>query len=597
MTRLYINGEEVSLMQDFECDFYTRNPFFTKDGDFTYDIDVDLRDARSRHIYSYINRSDVTHRPEGRKAVLISDANVIVSGKEIVLSVDSDIAKIQIVSDNSELNYLYTGKQTLRQLNIGSMVRQTYEENNLDYYYPRVDHVCCTVCANIGTGDRNPWLDQKTAVLYNDHENDTSNGVKFKRDSDIVLQPFLLTCIEKVINALGYQMGENVLAHDEFACRLIVVNGLHTEDLSKILPNWEVSEFITEVEKFFNVIFLLNSKLNTVSIVSLRDFYKTNDVTEIPSDDVLDDNEVVFDQSESLYISYNNVSYKLGSSTWYKYQSLEDELKAKCNRKVLPFADIVKTVLRDYPWTIFEESSKHCDIVKTMFHNDEFNSYEIVDELRPLVDEKSENNCELKIIPAETIGRLGNIKKLVAGGNRAYEGWLTSIIPVVANVKRNEEQQFAYKAIENGVTMVEDTVDSNIYVSLYLGLVPYMYAPDRDSRDNDIQPGITKYRAPMAIAQPYHVCWSFIGRNATLYQLSKSDMTLSIVHGMSDRYYKGNIQVDTKTERVFRFKSNKILDPKNIFLIRNKRYYCKELHYLVRADGLDPIVEGTFYLL
>lgn len=41
--------------------------------------------------------------------------------------------------------------------------------------------------------------------------------------------------------------------------------------------------------------------------------------------------------------------------------------------------------------------------------------------------------------------------------------------------------------------------------------------------------------------------------------------------------------------------SNKLFDAKDIFIIDNKQFYCKQLHYKVRLEGISKEVEGTFY--
>ncbi|WP_072532267.1 hypothetical protein [Bacteroides ilei] len=74
MTRLFIDGQEVVLSDNFELELITENPYFTRNGEYTYDIDIDLRDPGNRRIYQNINRSDVTKGVENRKATLIDDS-------------------------------------------------------------------------------------------------------------------------------------------------------------------------------------------------------------------------------------------------------------------------------------------------------------------------------------------------------------------------------------------------------------------------------------------------------------------------------------------------------------------------------------------
>lgn len=236
MTRLFIDKQEVALTSDFQLDFYSQNPFFTKNGDYTYDLDIDLNHPGNRKIYQSINRFDVTEHPTNRSALLLSGPNVIVDGTEVILSIEDNIAKIQLVSGNSELNYLYAGETTIRQLNLGSL-NLNAEYNNLTKLYPDVTHVCCPVISQKG----NYKIDdssQKTDKIFNELEWDTRNGFIYKTDTTMVPQPFLLYCIDKIIEAMGYSIEENVLKDDELAKRLIVIHGIQSStDINRILPN------------------------------------------------------------------------------------------------------------------------------------------------------------------------------------------------------------------------------------------------------------------------------------------------------------------------------------------------------------------------
>lgn len=128
MTRLFIEGREVALPSDLVLDFYSQNPFFTKNGDYTFDMDIDLAHPNNRLIYQSINRLDVTKRPTNRSAVLMCGPMEIIRGTEVILSIEDNIAKIQIVGGNSELNYLSGGEQTLRQLDLGNVTVSSSEQ-------------------------------------------------------------------------------------------------------------------------------------------------------------------------------------------------------------------------------------------------------------------------------------------------------------------------------------------------------------------------------------------------------------------------------------------------------------------------------------
>jgi hypothetical protein len=53
--------------------------------------------------------------------------------------------------------------------------------------------------------------------------------------------------------------------------------------------------------------------------------------------------------------------------------------------------------------------------------------------------------------------------------------------------------------------------------------------------------------------------------------------------------------VNTKVKYTISFITNRILDPKTIFVINNKEYYCKQLKYTIHANGKSKVCEGEFY--
>ena len=599
MTRLFIDKQEVALTSDFQLDFYSQNPFFTKNGDYTYDLDIDLNHPGNRKIYQSINRFDVTGHPTNRSALLLSGPNVIVDGTEVILSIEDNIAKIQLVSGNSELNYLYAGDTTIRQLSLGSLSLNA-EYNNLNKFYPDVTHVCCPVISQKG----NYKIDdssQKTDKIFNELEWDTRNGFNFKSGTTMVPQPFLLYCIDKIIEAMGYSIEENVLKDDELAKRLIIIHGIQSStNINRILPDWKVDEFITEVEKLFNVIFLVNQFTRKIKIARMKSFYQNSKMIEISNNDLVEEVQKNYDQEESLYITYDNIKYNLPSSRWYKYQNLTDELRDKCGKTTASLKEILSYGFINYPYKLWFEENFRIWMIHSAYPSggESYACWEIVDQMKNVTNESSENECELKIVPSEIYGNNVWLTGMDFGGSKYYDGWITSACPVVSNTTEGEVTEYAYQEIENG-SSEESVDDSYLFVAIYLGLKPYMYSSDYMNEEVD-QPILNSMLVPQSVAYPCFIHYNRASQGTKITKLTDDKLSLAIESsqgGLYDRYYQDSIKVDTKTEYVFKFKYKNLYDCKSIFLIGNKKYYCKELHYTVTSDGIEPIVEGTFYLL
>lgn len=599
MTRLFIDKQEVALTSDFQLDFYSQNPFFTKNGDYTYDLDIDLNHPGNRKIYQSINRFDVTGHPTNRSALLLSGPNVIVDGTEVILSIEDNIAKIQLVSGNSELNYLYAGDTTIRQLSLGSLSLNA-EYNNLNKFYPDVTHVCCPVISQKG----NYKIDdssQKTDKIFNELEWDTRDGFNFKSGTTMVPQPFLLYCIDKIIEAMGYSIEENVLKDDELAKRLIIIHGIQSStNINRILPDWKVDEFITEVEKLFNVIFLVNQFTRKIKIARMKSFYQNSKMIEISNNDLVEEVQKNYDQEESLYITYDNIKYNLPSSRWYKYQNLTDELRDKCGKTTASLKEILSYGFINYPYKLWFEENFRIWMIHSAYPSggESYACWEIVDQLKNVTNDSSDNECELKIVPSEIYGNNVWLTGMDFGGSKYYDGWITSACPVVSNTTEGEVTEYAYQEIENG-SSEESVDDSYLFVAIYPGLKPYMYSSDYMNEEVD-QPILNSMLVPQAVAYPCFIHYNRASQGTKITKLTDDKLSLAIESsqgGLYDRYYQDSIKVDTKTEYVFKFKYKNLYDCKSIFLIGNKKYYCKELHYTVTPDGIEPIVEGTFYLV
>lgn len=598
MTELFIDGYPVSLSVDFEIDYYMYNPFFTKKGEYTYDIDIDLRDRENAKVYKHIDRAHVGKRPTGRKAILIADSKVIVSGTEVILSIEDDKVKIQIAAGNSELNYLSAGNKTLRELDLGTIpeINATMAVWSLTKTYPEANFVCAPVVKEKGNYDISDYVN-KTDVIYNELEWDTRNGYVFVSGTTFVPQPYLLYYVDKICEALGYKINENVLLQNKIYCKHIVVNGLATNQYNRILPKWTVDEFLSEIEKSYNVIFVVNQMTRKIRVLNVNNFYEQSETLYISSNQVLKNKEKKYDQDESLYLTYNNVSYKLPSGRWYKYQDVDEEILAKCNVVEVDNFSQINTVTYKGQYYIFHDKSTDLYFVYNILQGQAttYAHLDIINQLKGVVDEESGNNCELKIIPAEIYANNIWFSSKDFGGSKYYSGWIAGAIPVVANVASSETQENLYEEIENGL-LQDETESSNIFIAIYLGSTPYMYYFTYQNVEI-AQPVLDKMRYPQCVVYPYFIHYNRAGAQRKLIKLAPDDHTLAILgrYGRFNQLYKNNFYVNTEEEVVRNFLTDKILNQMNLFVIDNKKYYCKVLHYKIRSEGLSKEVEGTFY--
>ena len=212
MIHLLIDNKRVSLEDEKTFEYYMRNPLFTKEGEYTYEIEVNLQVPENANLYRHINRKDAVLQIPQRSAVIFDGIRRIFKGSEIILGITNNTAKIQLVSGNSELNYLSGGN--IRDLDFGTIdVTLDKARQSLSSSYPEFNYVCCPVLANTDnniTGDGSKYYNQV----------DTASNGKTPvtiADATLRVQPYLLFYIEKTVDLLGYALKSNVLRDGLYA--------------------------------------------------------------------------------------------------------------------------------------------------------------------------------------------------------------------------------------------------------------------------------------------------------------------------------------------------------------------------------------------
>lgn len=116
----------------------------------------------------------------------------IIRGTEIILSVEDNIAKIQIVAGNSELNYLSGGDKRLRELDFGTCdtsLETAY--TSLNQAFPDMNFVCTPIFTSYDTSGNLRYFDNQMNI--------TTGGASFIQGTYISPQPYLLFYVEELV--------------------------------------------------------------------------------------------------------------------------------------------------------------------------------------------------------------------------------------------------------------------------------------------------------------------------------------------------------------------------------------------------------------
>ena len=372
--QLLIDGNRVNLSEGFSAEFIQKNPFFSKEGEHTMDIDINLHDPVNSVIYQNMHRIDINVNPSMRDAILMDGPNMLLHGTEIILEVTDDKAKIQIAAGNSELNYLFGIREYVANLDMGEIDIPWPESYPFDYIatkdfivgtwsksYPEQDFVCTPFCrsnntkwADYDTIDNltnyKPAEDGKGYQMANpvmvfppaqDYSNSQLRPYSITRESsggynenyapiNVVACPYLVAVVVRLIKALGYEVGENAIADNPVFSKIIILPPDGIAYFQQAVPeNWTISTFISEVEKLLNVIFDVDYSNRVVNIKNLYDFYNEENIVYIDHEDVIGKISKKFDsETETIPSNYvnSNVEYDFPDAVPYKYNKVDSEV-------------------------------------------------------------------------------------------------------------------------------------------------------------------------------------------------------------------------------------------------------------------------------
>ena len=572
MTRLFIDGQEVVLSENFELELITENPYFTRNGEYTYDIDIDLRNAHNRSIYQNINRSDVTKGIKNRKATLMSGALEIISGIEVVLSIENYTAKIQIVAGNSQLNY-EGGDTNIRSMLLDGISMSSQEAvNTLFGNFPEYKVVYPPI------------------VNYTESNGDMSilNNVQVGEDisftdvENISPQYYLLYVVENLITKLGFTKGVNELEDDPVWSRLFIVNPYKDSILQELLPDWTINESIEQIELFLDCIISIDKVNGRFNIISLNKYFENQDIVYL--DNVIDDSvEKTFDVDTNYAFAYKYVSYDLPSDKYYNYLKLKDGVRENCSIVSSPEWDDFQTQYEQYysgPY-ILHSDDYGLDYVVTDYSvsGETKKGLIIVDRFKDAGDLDSRDKSSFQIVPAE----IEKISIYSVTGGRYLIG------PAVKKLKTDPGSNAINDLINS--SEVKSDIPDKLYVGIYYGIQKAL------NRGPNEFPGEYWDKMPMGSNDRYFIQEpTTLGGNQAILTLPDYTITLDGDNGLFNRIYKNKREIDTSVEYTFQFLTNTVYKLDRIFVIRNKRYYCKEIRYKITPKGMDKIAEGVFYL-
>ncbi len=595
MTELYIDGVAVVLPSAFSVAVKRENPFFTKNGEYTYDVALQLTNPVNANLYQHLNRlNSLAELPDKRSAILIADNRVYCNGTEIITGWTDEEVTIQIVSGNSQLNYFIGGDLLISRFDMGkaiipAMTNMANIPKILEKVYPEVEY--CLPPVMTESDSINGW---RIVVGYK------SNGAtNFKWVPDvrsyfnpglvnIYAQPYVLSYLSKLMNAIGYKIVNNQLEESEWQMTYLPQNG-HPTEYAKMFPGWSVNEFVSELERLFNFSFIVDNKRKEVSIIFNSEYYKSAQVVHVR--EVIDEYEVEQSQ-EDADLSHSNIKIEAPTSEYYRFQHLDENLMASATRidmdSLQKIVDHVKQNGYDNckKFLFFDSTSERYYIADPNAI-DPSTPVKEVNMFGDLNRDETTTDVTLKLIPADMMD--------YGLEPEPYDPHLVpffgvdsdrtrTMIPNIPKIQSDESDEGGgiYERVVDNVSESNSGKSSLLYIAFYKGMKDLAVYPKVYNKDGNIETG--PFGATI-IKFPY----SYNCDDSAEYS---GNLRITYLNRM---LYKNmyNINVDNGI-KISSYDPN-LYDPRSVFEIRNKRYVCKEMEFSLSASGRNGPWTGTFY--
>lgn len=596
MTELYLNGYVAVMDKSTKIKVVFDNPYFTKSSTYTHDISLPIRNCtKNQKIFGHINRKDVSKKPQTLKAILVVDNKVLLNGSAIIREITEEKAQVQLVSGNAEMNFfLQADKLYIDKLELG---------------YPTGSPIMPSSPNNIWAEDQKlNWTDYNNNTrgyvffpVYNENADEIYNrfaasyiNINNERKesfthyganmANICPQPFLCEMIKRIIKAIGYYLRENQLIETIFR-NLFIVNATVINTWRDVLPHWTINEFFTNIENEFGLITVVDEGTKEVRLLLSYNYFEGS--TPICLSDVVDTFSVKIEADETIDIGNGNIGFSMETSDSMPYAKLDDTIVDKVSK--IQYSSMSE-LLSDYEnMDEWNRARKIFEAVGRQFIELDEDGTKVLTEVNQFRDlihntDKSELDIELKIVPA---GMRVIEVEVYAPGSIYDKNFLWS----------GEIQALS---VSGGVYDIDQFIQPTIQ-SLITDGVPEIYKPDKifvafaDGQYKKIYgPKGESFSFPVPFTDGY----MYIGGARNRYpawslRLCNDGQTQNLG---SEIYSKVN-RIKTEVEETFRFISNRIYNPRSVFIIENKRYVSKNITVECVPAGIEKVQESIMYEL
>ena len=566
MTELIIDGVQVVLPAEFSVSVKRENPFFTKNGEYTYEITLSLANPTNAALYGFLSRiNSVADIKEKRSAVLIADNRVYCNGTEVITGWTDKEVNVQIVSGNSELNYFIGADELISTLTSMPESDPMSSDrgasfNYITKRYPEVDFNTVPVYDSTNQEWLNNWTMQYRGGAFQWNNRNMT-------EDKMVPQPYLCAYIREVLKALGYTLTYNAIEDTPWRDTYIV----HAERTWKwclMLPGWTAKDFLTGVETFFNCTFVISCKKKEVKLYFNNDYIPQMTVSHVRQ--VIDEYTVECEDEEENVVT-SDVMYSLPDSTWYKLRNIADEVWGVANQQsTTASADSFFSKEENRKTnTIFYDTYQDRYLMYVIDETNGLAYYETLHQFAALKREDAKSEIELPFSPAAFTHRVWQIEE-----NKQF----FICLPTVGGDIIEEIPDLDTLTVTELVDEVKEETESKgkLYLAFYSGY------------------NVNKIGVMPANTYPLPYFDETVSTSEGEVLVSQEGATLRIA-AISANFYEDVYDIDTINPIEITSYDPNLFDTLSVFEIHNKYFLCKEIEYTLTAKGRDQAWKGTFY--
>jgi len=605
MIELYIDNKPVDIPENITAEIEYDNPFFTKDGSFSLEIELPLSGSCSnRQIFGHINRLDVTKEDKSFSAVMRVAGRLVFVGVATVVKVNDKDVSIQLLGGNSAINFYSESIYIDSFDTFGKLYLQVPAPSGLNEFWMssfNTDQIQ-KLFASVDSADA-VFFPASDSNAKNIRKNwyINPNNVLFRSDGTVTvtsfpgfsIQPYLIVVIRKLFNARGFSIIRNDI-ENSWMKNIYIVNSVYNRacqffksndlvdtfmaEFVETLPHWNFNKFLTEIENFLGIVIVVDDNLKNVQIIDKKSFYSsTSNYVYIDASDVLDEYEFNISDSESTdNMASGNVGYKRDFSDKY----------LQVDKSILEFYkqidyDNLASLQTDFPKLgevsyknniFYVKDSNRTYIAKKDSISGIYSLAEI-NIFGPIYRTDSDSiDVQMSIVPANSISYDLGIHD-TDEPNKSIAPFIVPLPVVETEETENISTKTPQELIEASESAEkEETTDEVMSVAINTG---QLYS-------------IGNYRFPVAFTDFRQEC------SAT--DLPEMSLSLNDVCKNSIGHRYSNFpKFDTTKPFTIKFMSDIPYDPKNVFVIKNRKFVAYSIKTSYDNHSSRFIYEGKFF--